>query len=379
MIITRTPYRISFFGGGTDYHTWYQENGGSVLSTTINYYCTLMCLHKPPFFEKKHRISWREIEETDNAEDIKHPAVRAILQHMDIKRGIEMHYQGDLPARSGLGSSSSFTVGFLNAMYGLRGQMSTKQQLAAEAVYIERELLKENVGVQDQIAAAYGGFNKIDIHQDGSFDVNPMMASHLRLDELKSNLMLFFTGVSRNATDVAKDKMKSIPNKKNELNEMQKMVDIASGILTGSGDINDFGKLLHESWMLKRGLTKDISSVLIDDIYKKAMDAGATGGKLLGAGGGGFLLFFVKPEYQPKVLAALSDFMWVPFDFERRGSHVAFYSPAKFSRESLLRRDFAHLKEARRSKNVKNITRFLTDEKPNNVERMTKFGLVENE
>jgi D-glycero-alpha-D-manno-heptose-7-phosphate kinase len=222
MIITRTPYRISFFGGGTDYHTWYQEHGGSVLSTTIDYYCTLMCLHKPPFFDKKHRISWREIEEVDEASDINHPVVRETLKHMNIERGIEMHYQGDLPARSGLGSSSSFTVGFLNAMYGLRGQMSTKQQLAAEAVYIERELLKENVGVQDQIAAAYGGFNKIDIHQDGSFDVNPVMASQIRINELKSHLMLFFTGISRNATDIAKNQVKIATKKKNELNEMMK-------------------------------------------------------------------------------------------------------------------------------------------------------------
>ena len=377
MIITRTPYRISFFGGGTDYHTWYQEHGGSVLSTTIDYYCTLMCLHKPPFFDKKHRISWREIEEVNEASDINHPVVREVLKHMNIERGIEMHYQGDLPSRSGLGSSSSFTVGFLNAMYGLRGQMSTKQQLAAEAVYIERELLKENVGVQDQIAAAYGGFNKIDIHQDGSFDVNPVMASQIRINELKGNLMLFFTGISRNATDIAKNQVKVATKKKNELNEMMKMVDEATNILTSEQDINDFGKLLHETWMIKRGLTKDISTDFIDDIYKKARDAGATGGKLLGAGGGGFVLFFVKPEYQPKVLEALSDFLWVPFDFERRGSHVAFYSPAKFSRESLIRRDFAHLREARRSKNVKNLTRFLADDKPVKTERLTKFSIVE--
>jgi D-glycero-alpha-D-manno-heptose-7-phosphate kinase len=288
-----------------------------------------------------------------------------------------MFYQGDLPARSGLGSSSSFTVGFLNAMYALRGQISTNQQLAAEAVYIEREILKENVGVQDQIAAAYGGFNKIDIYQDGNFDVNPVLTSNVKINELKNNLMLFFTGISRNATDIAKEQMKSLPKKTNQLKEMQKMVNIANNIVVGGSDMNDFGKLLHESWMLKRGLTKDITTDFIDDIYKKARNAGATGGKLLGAGGGGFILFFVKPEYQPKVLEALSDLLWVPFDFERRGSHVAFYSPSKFSRESLLRRDFAHLKDARKHKNVKNITNYLKDERNRPMERMTKFNIVE--
>jgi len=377
MIITRTPYRISFFGGGTDYHSWYQENGGSVLSTTISYYCNLTCSHKPPFFDSKHRIVWREIEEVNEAHEIKHPVVSAVLKHMDIKRGIEMFYQGDLPARAGLGSSSSFAVGFLNAMHSLRGNISTKQQLAAEAVYIEREILKENVGVQDQIAAAYGGFNKIDIYQDGNFDVNPVLSTNVKIDELKNNLMLFFTGVSRNATDIAKEQIKTVSSKKNELVEMQKMVQIANDIVVNGSDMNDFGKLLHESWCLKRGLTKGISSDLIDSIYKKAMGAGATGGKLLGAGGGGFMLFYVKAEHQPKVLEALSDFLWVPFDFERRGSHVAFYSPSKFSRESLVRRDFAHLKEARKSKNVQNITQFLREERNRPVERLTKFNIVE--
>ncbi len=378
MIVTRTPYRISFFGGGTDYHSWYQEHGGAVLSSTISYYCNLTCSHKPPFFPEKYRIVWREVENVDNIEEIKHPVVAAVLKHMDIKRGIEMLYQGDLPARSGIGSSSSFTVGFLNAMYALRGQISTKQQLAAEAVYIEREILREHVGVQDQIAAAYGGFNKIDIYPDGGFNVSPVLASHGRLDELRNNLMLFFTGISRNATDIAKHQIASVNKKSKDLLEMRAMVDIAHKIITDNGDIDEFGRLLHESWQIKRGLSKEISSSLIDDIYNKAIKAGASGGKILGAGGGGFILFFVKPQYQARVLEALSDFLWIPFDFETKGSHVAFYSPSKFSRESLTRRDFMHLREVRNNKHVDNIREFILDKKNISLERMTKFKHVES-
>lgn len=375
MLITRTPYRISFFGGGTDYHTWYQEHGGSVISTTINYYCNLTCSFKAPFFEKKHRVVWSKIEDVNEISEIQHPAVRGVLEYLDIQRGVEVFHQGELPARSGLGSSSSFTVGFLNAMYALRGQMSSKQQLAAEAVHIERDILKENVGVQDQIAAAYGGLNRVNIETDGSFNVEPLPLHHLRSKELNDHLMLFFTGISRTASDIAKDKIANIPDKKKELSEMQKMVGEAASILAGQQDINDFGKLLHESWMLKRSISKSISNDFVDDIYKKAIAAGATGGKLLGAGGGGFMLFFVKPEYQPKVLQALNDLLWVPFNFEKLGSHVAFYSPAQFSRESLLRRDFAHLQD---SPNVQNINDFLQVE-PGEVEikeRMTKFNHV---
>jgi D-glycero-alpha-D-manno-heptose-7-phosphate kinase len=376
MIITRTPYRISFFGGGTDYHTWYQENGGSVLSTTINYYCTLVCTHKPPFFENKHRIVWSQIENVNEADEINHPVVREVMKHMNIQRGLEVFHQGDLPARSGIGSSSSFTVGFLNAMYALRGQMSTKQQLAAEAVHVERELLKESVGVQDQIAAAYGGLNRINIHPDGNFEVQPLTISPIRSNELKSHLMLFYTGIARNASEVAEDKIAKIPSKKAELTEMQKMVDIATNILTSGQDINDFGKLLHETWQLKRGISGKISSDFIDDLYTRAKAAGATGGKLLGAGGGGFMLFFVKPQYQQKVLEALSELLWVPFDFERHGSHVAFYSPTSFTRESLLRRDYAHLGDGKQSANIQNIQNFIKPETETEIQRPTKFQLV---
>ena len=378
MIITRTPYRISFFGGGTDYHTWYQENGGSVLSTSINYYCTLVCTHKPPFFENKHRIVWSQIENVNSPDEINHPVVREVMKHMKIERGVEVFHQGDLPARSGIGSSSSFTVGFLNAMYALRGQMSTKEQLAAEAVHIERGILKESVGVQDQIAASFGGLNRINIHPDGNFEVHPLTISTLRSNELKSHLMLFYTGIARNASEVAEDKIAKIPSKKPELREMQKMVDTATDILTSGQDINDFGKLLHETWQLKRSISGKISSDFIDDMYSRAMNAGATGGKLLGAGGGGFMLFFVKPELQQKVLEALSDSLWVPFEFERHGSHVAFYSPTSFSRESLLRRNYAHLGEGKQSRNVENIKNFIKPEAESEVLRPTKFQLIKS-
>ena len=375
MIITRTPFRISFFGGGTDYHSWYQEHGGAVISTTINHYCNLICSFRPPFFEGKHRIVWREVEDVNDVKDIKHPAVKAVLEYMEIKRGVEIMYKGDLPARSGLGSSSAFTVGMLNAMYSLRGQLSTKQQLAAEAVHIERDILKENVGVQDQIAAAYGGLNKIIINQEGTFQVEPLPINPLRLKDLKNHLMLFFTGVSRNATDIAKDQVKNIPNRKNELNEMRQMVDISCDILMGNTDIKDFGKLMNESWKLKKSLSKAVSTDFIDDIYNKAMNAGAIGGKVLGAGGGGFILFFVKPEDQPKVLEELCDLLWIPFDFENQGSHIAFYNPSQFTRESLIRRDFAHLK----SKNVQSINDFFAEEEGATItrlERMTQLNIV---
>ena len=345
MIITRTPYRISFFGGGTDYHTWYEQHGGAVLSTTINYYCNLICSHKPPFFEHKHRVVWSHIEDINEADEVKHPVVREVMKYMDIQRGLEVFHQGDLPARSGLGSSSSFTVGFLNAMYAMRGQMCSKEQLAKEALHIEREVLKENVGVQDQIAASYGGLNQIKIHTDGNFDVNPIMLQPQRLQEFKSRLLLFFTGVSRNASDIAKEQISTASKKQAELSEMHKMVDIGTNILTSGAEMADFGKLLHESWLLKRSLSKSVSTDFIDDLYNKAKLAGATGGKILGAGGGGFMLFYVEPEMQPAVLAALQELLWVPFDFENKGSHVALYNPTTFTRESLIRRNYAHLKK----------------------------------
>ncbi len=352
MIISRTPYRVSFFGGGTDYHTWYQQYGGAVLSTTIGHYCYLNCRFLPPFFEHKHRIVWTEIERVSSCSDIKHPAVRGILDYLGIERGLEISHQGDLPARSGLGSSSTFTVGLLNALYALGGGMSDKKHLACEAVHVERDILRENVGVQDQIAAAYGGFNRITIAPDGEFNVNPVILPPERLKNLQNHMMLFFTGVSRTASNIAAEKMKAIPDKKVELNEIREMVDTALDILMSDRDIEDFGRLLHESWLLKRSISSKIAPDFVDDIYTKARDAGAIGGKLLGAGGGGFMLFFVKPEDQPKLLDALDNLLLVPFEFETSGSQIVYYDPQVFSQSAFTRRDFMHLTDGSDTGNV---------------------------
>jgi D-glycero-alpha-D-manno-heptose-7-phosphate kinase len=342
MIISRTPYRISLFGGGTDYHTWYQEHGAAVLATTINHYCYLHCRLLPAFFEHKSRIVWRMVEQVMSHDEIQHPAVRAVLQYLQINQGIEIHHQGDLPARSGLGSSSAFTVGLLNAMYALQGNISSKRELACEAIHIERDILNENVGVQDQIETAYGGLNKIVIHANGNFDVTPQILSATRMDTLQEHLLLFFTGVSRTASDIAGDKIKSIPNKQAELRGIRELVDQAEKVLA-AGDITDIGRLLHESWMLKRQISKSISPTFIDDIYLKAIDAGALGGKLLGAGGGGFMLFFVKPENKQQVCEALKDLLLVPFSFESSGSQIIFYDNSRYSEMSMSRRDYRHL------------------------------------
>jgi D-glycero-alpha-D-manno-heptose-7-phosphate kinase len=366
MIISRTPYRVSFFGGGTDYHTWYQVHGSAVLSTTINHYCYLQCRNLAPFFNHKSRVLWSKIEEVSQHSDIQHPAVRAVLEYLEINQGVEITHQGDLPARSGLGSSSAFTVGLLHAIYALRGMMSSKRELACEAIHIERDILKENVGVQDQIATAYGGLNKIIVHPNGSFDVTPVILPAGRLQELHSHLLLFFTGVSRTASDIAADKIKSIPDKSRELHSMLGMVDQAQQILCSETDITRFGELLHEAWMLKRQLSSRISPAYIDEIYAKARSAGAIGGKLLGAGGGGFMLFFVKPEDKLKVCEALDNLLLVPFNFESSGSQIIFYDDSNFSQMAMTRRDYVHLRN-----------QTLAEAAPLNRERLTKLLAVE--
>lgn len=367
MIISRTPYRISFFGGGTDYHSWYQQHGAAVLASSINHYCYLQCRLLPPFFNHKSRIVWSKIEEVIEHKDIAHPAVRAILEYLKITQGVEITHQGDLPARSGLGSSSAFTVGLLNAMYALMGMISSKRELACEAIHIERDILKENVGVQDQIETAFGGLNKIIIHPNGHFDVTPVIASTARIHELQDHLLLFFTGVSRTASDIAGEKIQSIPQKKSQLSEMYKMVDIAEEILTSNKDIRLFGELLHESWMLKRQLTSKVSPEFIDKIYDKARAAGAIGGKLLGAGGGGFMLFFVDPENKQKVCAALQDLLLVPFDFEMNGSQIILYNQPMYDQLTFTRRNYQHLDQEIDYKNstithYKRLNRLLTVE-----------------
>lgn len=325
MIISRTPYRISFFGGGTDYPAWYEENGGTVLATTIDRYCYITCRYLPPFFEHKSRIVYSQTELVNDVDEIRHLSVRETLKFMGINQGVEIHHDGDLPSRSGLGSSSSFTVGLLNALYALKGSMPTKMQLAAEAIHIEQERIQESVGSQDQVMAAFGGLNRVDFNR-GGFQVNPVILSGERLNDIQSHLMLFFTGLSRTASQIAKNQIKAIPDKKHELSEMYRMVDEGIKILNSSTDLDDFGRLLHESWVLKRSLTSQISSLYIDYIYDSARDAGAAGGKILGAGGGGFILFFIKPELQDKVKERLSSLLHVPFKFENSGSRIIYYS-----------------------------------------------------
>ncbi len=335
MIISRTPFRVSFFGGGTDYPAHFVDHGGAVLATTIDKHCYITCRYLPPFFRHKSRIAYSKIELVGDLEQIEHPAVREVLRFMRITEGVEIHHDADLPARTGLGSSSSFTVGLLHALYALRQSMPTKNQLAREAIRIERDVLKENVGSQDQASAAYGGFNKIVFNPDHTLTLAPVILPQERLSRFQDHLMLYFTGFSRTASEIAKEQVENTAAKKAELLRMRRMVDEAVDILSGSGDLGDFGRLLHESWTLKRGLSSRISTPLIDEIYETARSSGALGGKLLGAGGGGFVLLFARPEEQPAIKKRLSKLLLVPFRFESAGSHIIFYDHATATRNDL--------------------------------------------
>ncbi|HEX2117122.1 MAG TPA: kinase [Alphaproteobacteria bacterium] len=340
MIISRTPYRISFFGGGTDYPAWFREHGGAVLATTINRYCYITCRFMPPFFENLSRVVWSKIELVDDNSEIEHPAINAVMRHLKIDEGVEIHHAGDLPARSGLGSSSAFTVGLLHAVHALRGEMVSKEELAKRAIYVEQEILRENVGVQDQIETAWGGLNRIDLRRDGSFQVRPLVLTAERIEAFERHLLLFYTGVSRTASDIARAQIQAIPNRQRELEEMHRLVGYAEAVLAGSGDLAEFGRLLHASWQIKRSLSDRVAPVFIDDIYARAMAAGALGGKLLGAGGGGFMLFFVRPEDHVKVFSALSELLYVPVQLERSGTQLIFYDPPRYSQTAHKRRDF---------------------------------------
>ncbi len=327
MIINRTPFRISFFGGGTDYPVWYRENGGAVLATTINKYCYLNCRYLPPFFEHRSRVTYSKIELIKDKDEIVHPSVRECLRFMEIDRGIEIHHDGDLPARTGVGSSSAFTVGLLHSLYALKGSMPTKRQLALDAIHIEQQRIEENVGSQDQVQVAFGGFNLIKFGGKDHINVMPMTISHQRLELFQDHLMLFFTGFSRTASEIAAEQIKVTPYKKKELGQMHEMVGVALEILNSNADLLDFGKLMHENWQIKRSLSNKISTSIIDEMYSAAIEAGALGGKLLGAGGGGFMLIFAKPEIQPKIKEKLKKLLYVPFRFEDSGSQIIFYSP----------------------------------------------------
>ena len=328
MIITRTPFRMSFFGGGTDFPAWYQEHGGAVLATTINKYCHITCRHLPPFFDHKHRIVYSRIENVRDHEEIQHPAVRAVFGWAGCEQGLEIHHDGDLPARSGLGSSSSFTVGLIHAMAALKGKYVTKEELARNAIHIEQDIIKESVGSQDQISAAYGGFNRIEFRRNNTFEVSPVILTQARLDELQSHLMLCFTGFSRFASEIEQSKIVNLKNRTVELSRMGEMVDEAIKLLQNpQTPISEFGRLLHQSWQYKRSLSDKVSTPEIDFLYEEAMSAGAIGGKILGAGGGGFLLLFVEPKRQQDVRERLKNLIHVPFKFEDSGSRVVLYQP----------------------------------------------------
>lgn len=327
MVITRTPYRVSFFGGGTDYPGWYREHGGAVLGTAIDKYCYITCRYLPPFFEHRLRLVYSKIEDCQRAADVQHPVVRTVLEMLKLERGLEIHHDGDLPARSGMGSSSAFTVGFLHAMYGLLGRLASQQQLASEAIHVEQDLIGETVGAQDQIFAAFGGLNLIEFKRDDSFRVEPLLMARERHEELNNSLMLFYTGLRRTASEVAATYVPDIRTRARQLTRIREMVDEAMKILSDNGPLERFGDLLHESWQLKRSLSGAVSNSQVDAIYEKARRAGARGGKLLGAGGGGFVLFYVKPEDREQLKESLRDLIWVPFKFTTHGSQVIFYSP----------------------------------------------------
>ncbi len=328
MIISRTPLRISFFGGGTDYPIWYRENGGATIGTTINKYNYVICRYLPPFFDYNYRIRYRLIEEVKYIDEIKHPSVRECLKYYKISRGVEIQHNSDLPAMSGLGSSSSFTVGFLNALSALQGKMKTKRELALDAIHIEQTQIKENVGSQDQTITAFGGLNLIKFGGNQEISVLPITIGPEKIQYLQNNIMLFFTGFTRIASDIAAEQIKSTPNNTPQLKAIIQIVDEAYKVLNARiNRLDEFGNLLHENWLIKKNLTKLISNSKIDEIYETALSAGALGGKLLGAGGGGFILFYVKPEHQVKVKGRLNSLLYVPVKFENLGSQIIYYAP----------------------------------------------------
>jgi D-glycero-alpha-D-manno-heptose-7-phosphate kinase len=328
VIISRTPFRVSFFGGGTDYPDWYREHGGAVLSTAIDKYCYISVRELPPFFEHRFRLVYSIVENVKEVGEIVHPAARGVLETLGVTRGLEIHHDGDLPARSGVGSSSAFTVGLICAIYALEGRYASKEALANEAIHIEQCVLREPVGVQDQISAAFGGFNHITFRADGVYQVRPMILPPERLGALQDHLMLFFTGISRTAAEIAQTQIDNLKNRAAELHALREMVDRAIAILSSaSADMADFGRLLGEGWTLKRRLSERVTNSTVDGLYEAAVRAGAIGGKLLGAGGGGFLLLFVRPEQQPRVREALRNLIQVPFKFDMSGSRVVLYQP----------------------------------------------------
>lgn len=326
MIICRTPTRISFFGGGTDYPHWYLENGGEVLSTTINKYSYITIRYLPKFFDYKFRIRYFKTEETQSVEEIQHPSVRECARFLGLNQGFEIAHNSDLPAGSGLGSSSTFTVGMLHSIYALQNYMPTKRELAMNAIHVEQKLIGEAVGSQDQVAAAWGGFNRIKFGAENTFELDPIIMEKDRLIELQNNLLLCFTGFARSAPEIASYQIKETPARHKELFEMQSLTNEALTLIRSKAPIQDFGRLLDTQWKIKKSLTNKISNPIIDEIYRAGIVAGAIGGKLLGAGGGGFMLFYADPSRHKDIKAALKDKLFVPFRFENTGSKIVYFS-----------------------------------------------------
>lgn len=330
MIITKTPFRMSFFGGGTDMPTFFNEYGGSVISTTFDKFCYVNVRHMPPFHPYISELVHNCFERVNDIEEIEHPLIRECMRLHDIHE-IRLTYEGDLPARTGLGTSSTFAVGMLNAFCALKGKMMSKRQLAQEAIHVERDILQEHGGWQDQVAAAYGGLNRIDFH-DHDFSVRPIIISPERKKELDENLLLFYTGVQRFSSEIQADTFAKPVDKTKQLLDMLALVDEAEKVLVDkNSSLNEFGKLLDTTWKLKRGTGSKVSNGSIDELYDKAIKAGALGGKLLGAGGGGFLLFYCEKEKQTHLKNALEQLMIVPFNFESDGAQVLYYSPVEYS------------------------------------------------
>lgn len=329
MIITKTPFRMSFFGGGTDMESFFRENGGSVISTTFDKYCYVNVRHLPRFFDYSTELSYSKTERVTDVDDIQHPAIRNAMKLLDMHE-IRLTYEADLPARSGLGTSSSFAVGMLNAFYALKGKYASKKQLADEAIYLERVMCNEAGGWQDQIAASYGGFNRINFNAEG-YEVLPIIISPERKKTLSNNLLMFFTGFTRFSSDVQKTNKLDDNRKKYQLKQMLKLVDVAESILIDElCDLDDFGRLLDQTWKLKKQTGSAVTTSHIDVLYERGLKAGALGGKLLGAGGGGFLVFYVQPDKQKDVRAAMKDLMYIPFEFEDGGTRVIHYSPETY-------------------------------------------------
>ena len=323
MIISRTPFRISFFGGGTDFERWYSKNGGAFLSTTIDKYCFINCRYFPSFFSYKNRIVWSKIETVNNIEEISHPAVREIMKWKKIDN-LSIHHEGDLPAKTGLGSSSSFTVGLLNAIAKLKGENLTKEQLIRDTIFVERNLLKEAVGIQDQIAVTLGGINRVKIEKNGEFKVFKFNMPLERRELFENKLMMFYTGISRYSSKITSNTISEMHKHEPKYFRLLEMVEKGSEILLDNKELDDFGDLLNEAWHIKKQLSSKISSTFIDQVYERGIKAGALGGKLLGAGGGGFIIFYVNEEYQEKVKNELQEFIHIKFKFEEEGTTVIY-------------------------------------------------------